>query len=241
MLRFRIHSLVGQFGLGSFLLAILVVFSGCSGGSNSGLDLSLGIGPSVSFDTNQATLVLSIVGEPTWQESPNGARQPLTVGTLLPPGAVVESDRNGEVRLLLPESAGTMTLQSGTRVVLTGRQSDGAMGVYVINGRVEGGLSVGSILLANSCGASLHLSPQAGMTAPFSFGDTLPQELWDAMIGLGLNPDNLLPPLASELLLGKFGPQTFIAPGVVVVPEPEVLALTAVGVFILMGCWRKRR
>lgn len=241
MFRFRLPSTVGRFGWGILSLTLLIVFSGCSGGSSSGLGLSLGIGPSASFDTNQATLVLSIVGEPTWQESPNSPRQPLTVGTLLPPGAVVDSDRNGEVKLLLPESAGTMTLESGTRIVLTGRQSDGAMGVYVVNGRVEGGLSVGSIQLANACGASLNLSPQAGMTAPFSFGDTLPQELWDAMIGLGMNPDQLLPPLSSELLLGKFGPQTFVAPGVVVIPEPGVSALAAVGLFILFGCWRRFR
>lgn len=239
MFRFRLVTAIGQFSIGA-LLALWFLMSGCSSHSGAGLGLSLGGGPSGSFDTNQAAIVLSIVGEATWQESPSSARQPLTVGSILPPGAVVDSDRSGEVQLLLPGGAGTLTLQSGTRIVLTGQQKDGALGVYVVSGRVDGGLSLGSIQLSNACGASLHLSPQAGMTAPFSFGDTLPQELWDAMIGLGLNPDNLLPPLPSELLLGKFGPDTFVAPAVVVVPEPEILALTVVGLLALLGGRRKR-
>lgn len=239
MLRSKLVTLIGQFGLGGFL-ALWLLVSGCSSHSGAGLRLSLGVGSSGSFNADQSATVLNVVGDATWQESAGGARQPLTVGTLLPPGAVVESDRSGEVQLLLPGGAGTLTLQPGTRIVLTGQQKEGALGVYVVNGRVDGGLSLGSIQLSNACGASLHLSLQAGMTAPFSFGDTLPQELWDAMIGLGLNPDQLLPPLPSELLLGKFGPDTFVAPGVVVVPEPEILALTVVGLLALLGGRRKR-
>jgi len=195
------------------------------------------MGPAGWFDTNHATLVLQIEGESTWQATADGAHRSLTVGTLLPPGAVVGSDRTGEVHLLLPEGAGTLTLLSGTRIVLAGPGD--AFGVYLACGRVEGGLTSGSIRLFNSCGASLLLSPQPGMTAPFSFGDTLPRELWDAMIGLGLNPDLMLPPLASEGLLGVAGPRTFIAPLVEVVPEPGSIGLAAVGILALVWSLRK--
>ncbi len=222
------------------LLAILLLLLGvlgCSTRSGGGLTLSSGLAWS-NPDPNQSAWVLLVEGTATGQASPDSPRQPLKEGTLLPAGSTVETDGHSLVVLRLPGTAGTLSLQPGSRVVLADLDSsDAKLGVFVSRGRVEGGLTAGSLHLFNSCGGSLLLSPQPGMTAPFSFGDTLPRELWDAMIGLGLNPDLLLPPLPSERFLGQAGPRTFIAPtpSTTIIPEPGPVLLALAGLAVLGG------
>lgn len=225
------------------LIPILLGAWGCS--TRSGPGLSLGLGPTWSNpDPSRAALVLVVEGNATWRASPDSPREPLKEGTLLPTGSTVETDARGAVIMGLPGTAGTLSVHAGSQVVLTDLDpADTTLGIFVSRGRVEGGLTAGSLHLFNSCGGSLHLTPQPGLNAPFSFGDTLPQEIWEAMIGLGFNPDLLLPPLPSERLLGVAGPRTFIAPipSTTIIPEPSSFLLALTGLGVLGGQWRKRR
>ena len=209
---------------------------GCSSRPKGGPGLSLGLGPASLIDTNNAVSVFLVEGQVWWQESASSPRQPLRAGALLPMGAAVSSDSDGFAELLLPRGAGTLTLEADSRVVFAEGAVTGPVEVYVARGRINGVLRGDSLRLYNGCGASLQLTPQPGMSAPFSFGSTLPRELWDAMIGLGLNPDVMLPPLRSEGALGAT-PDTFVAPYPtdVIVPEPSVWSLAGVGLCVVAG------
>lgn len=224
------------------MVVALIVSAGCASHTGSSLGVSLGSGPGWVPSTPESALVISAPDGATWQESANDRRRPLTVGLSLPEGAIVETGRAGGVELELPGGGGTMTLTSQSRVMLNELNPDEGYEIWVSRGRVEGGLTGGSLTLMNACGAMVELTPQPGMTAPYSFGSTLPGELFDAMIGLRLNPDMMLPPLPSEALLGQV-PRTFVAPVPVVIPEPHPAALAALGsaaVGLGMGLARRR-
>lgn len=219
-----------------------IVSAGCASHSGSSLVVSLGAGPGLVPSVPGSALVLSVSEGATWQESASDRRRPLKVGMSLPEGAIVESSHAGGVELQLPGGGGTLTLTSQSRVMLNELGSEGGYKVWVSRGRVEGGLTGGTLTLMNACGAVLELSPQPGMTAPYSFGSTLPSELFDAMIGLRLNPDMMLPPLPSEGLLGQV-PRTFVAPVPVVVPEPHPAAMAVLGSAVVglgLGLARRR-
>lgn len=232
----RFHSLAA-------LLLAWVLATGCS--HQSGGSAGAGSGPGAGSGSGSRTfaLVLAVADGAIWEDPATGKWVRLEVGMELPEGAIVESGGGSGVELRLPGEGGTMTVAPKSRVRLANLDEEGSMEVWVMDGRVEGRLTAGSLKLINACGGFLAVTPQSGMAAPFSFGNTMSDEMWEAVIGLGLNPGMMQSSRENRGALEQV-PQAFIAgvrtPVIIPEPHPGVLALLGGGMMTGLVCWRRK-
>ena len=152
---------------------------------------------------------------------------------------MVKSAGESGAELHLPGEAGRVTLNPRTRITLARLDDEGSVEIWVTDGRLDGELKAGSLRLRNACGGFLALTPKEGFAAPFSFGNTIPDELWETVLALGVEPGVTQSTLSDRAALDQVS-QVFIAPvrTPIAIPEPSPVVLALVGGILVTGVLR---